>query len=190
MFIISYQMLLVISSARRPRPTLNSVCIDNDIVSAAPSAKNIGVVFDEAMSLVPHVTNIYKTSCFHLRAVRKIRQFLDTDSTILLLHAFVISRLNYCNSLLFGVPDFLIQNSAARLFFCAREHDHVTPLLINFHWLPIQYRIQFKIRLMTFKVLCGEAPSYLSDLIRMFRLVLYARRTNYSYTKWVKGISF
>ena len=184
-------MLLVISSARRPRPTLNSVCIDNDIVSAAPSAKNIGVVFDEAMSLVPHVTNIYKTSCFHLRAVRKIRQFLDKDSTILLLHAFVISRLNYCNSLLFGVPDYvinrlqLIQNSAARLFFCAREHDHVTSLLINLHWLLIQYRIQFKILLMTFKVLCGEAPSYLSDLIRMFRLVLYARRTNYSYTSLV-----
>ena len=150
MFIISYQ-LLVISSARRPRPTLNSVCIDNDIVSAAPSAKNIGVVFDEAMSLVPHVTNNYKTFCFHLRAVRKIRQCVDKDSAILLLHAFVISRLNYCNSLLFGVPDYvinrlqLIQNSAARLFFCAREHDHVTPLLINLHWLPIQYRIQFKI---------------------------------------------
>ena len=154
--------LLVISSARRPRPTLNSVCIENDIVSAAPSAKNIDVVFDEAMSLVPHVTNICKTSCFHLRAICKIRQFLDKDSTILLLHAFVISRLDYCNSLLFGLPDYvinqlqLIQNSAARLVFCARKHDHVTPFLINLHWLPIQYRIQFKILLMTFKVLCGE----------------------------------
>ena len=63
------------------------------IVSAAPSAKNIGVVFDEVMSLVPHVTNICKTSCCHLHAIRKIRQFLEKDSTILLLHAFVISRL-------------------------------------------------------------------------------------------------
>ena len=87
--------LLVILSARRSRPTLNSVCIDNDIVSAAPSAKNIGVVFDEAMSLVPHVTDICKTSCFHLRAIRKIRQFLDKDSTILFFHAFLISRLDY-----------------------------------------------------------------------------------------------
>ena len=123
------------------------------------------------MSLVPHVTTICKTSCFHLRAVHKIRQFLDKDSTILLLHAFVISRLDYCNSLLFGLPDYvinrlqLIQNSAARLVFCTRKHDHVTPLLINLHWLKIQYRIQFKILLMTFKVLCGEAPSYLCDLI-------------------------
>ena len=139
--------LLVISSARRPRPTLNSVCIENDIVSAAPSAKDIGEVFDEAMSLVPHVTNICKTSCFHLRAIRKIRQFLDKDSTILLLHAFFISRLDYCNSLLFGLPDYvinrlqLIRNSAARLVSCARKHDHVTPLLINLHWLPIQYSV-------------------------------------------------
>ena len=123
------------------------------------------------MSLVPHVNNICKTSCLHLRAIRKIRQFLDKDSTILLLHAFVISRLDYCNSLLFGLPDYvinrlqLIQNSAARLVFCVRKHDHVTPLLINLHWLPIKYRIQFKILLMTFKVLCGEAPSYQCDLI-------------------------
>ena len=159
------------SSSRRPRPTLTSICIDNDNVSAAPSAKNIGAVFDEAMSLVPHVTNICKTACFHLRAILKIRQFLDKDSTILLLHVFVISRLDYCNSLLFGPPDYvinrlqLIQNSAAHLVFCARKHDHVTPLLVNLHWLPVQCRIQFKILLMTFKVLRGEAPSYLCDLI-------------------------
>ena len=61
--------LLVISSSRRPRPTLNSICIDNNNVPAAPSAKNIGVVFDEVMSLLPHVTNICKTACFHLRAI-------------------------------------------------------------------------------------------------------------------------
>ena len=132
---------------------------------------NIGVVFDEAMSLVLYVTNICKTFCFCLRAILKIRQFLDKDSTILLLHAFVISRLGYCNSLLSGHPDHvinrlqLIQNSAARLVFCGCRHDHVTPLLVNLHWLPIQCRIQFKILLMTFKVLRGEAPSYLCDLI-------------------------
>ena len=110
--------LLVISSARRPRPTLNSVCIENDIVSAAPSAKNIGVVFDEAMSLVLHVTNICKTSCFHLRAICKIRQFLDKDFTILLLHAFVIPRLDYCNSLLFGLPD-CHQSTSTYLKLCS-----------------------------------------------------------------------
>ena len=71
----------------------------------------------------------------------------------------------------FGLPDYvinrlqLIQNSAARLVFCARKHDHVTPLLVNLHWLPIQCIIQFKILMMTFKVLRGEAPSYLCDLI-------------------------
>ena len=125
------------------------------------------------MSLLPHVTNICKTACFHLRATLKIRQFLDKDSTIMLFYAFVISRLDYCNLPPYqsGLPDYvinplqLIQNSAALLFFCARKHDHVTPLLVNLHWLPIQCIIQFKILMMTFKVLRGEAPSYLCDLI-------------------------
>ena len=71
----------------------------------------------------------------------------------------------------FGHPDYvinrlqLIENSVARLIFCARKHDHITPLLVNLHWLPIQCRIQFKILFITFKVLRGEAPSYLCDLI-------------------------
>ena len=91
--------LLVISSSWCLKPTLNSIYIENNNVSAAPSAKSIGVVFDEAMSHVPHVTNICKTACFHLRAILKIHQFLGKDSTILLLHTFVISRLDFCNSL-------------------------------------------------------------------------------------------
>ena len=131
-----------------------------------------------------HVTNICKTACFHLRAVLNIRQFLDKVSTILLLRAFVISRLDYCNSLLFGLPDYVInrlqriRNSAARLVFCARKHDHVTPFLVNLHWLPVQCRIQFKILLMTFKVLRGEAPSYLCDLITPYVPIRTLRSQN------------
>ena len=83
-------------------------------------------------SLVPHVINICETACFHLRTILKIRQFLDKDSTILLLHVSVISRLDYSNSLLFGLPDYvsnrlrLTQNSTARQVLSARrKHDHV-----------------------------------------------------------------
>ena len=81
----------------------------------------------------------------------------------------------------------LIQNSAARLVFCARKHDHVTPLLVNLHWLPIQCRIQFKIRMMTFKVLRGEAPSHLYDLITPYVPTRTLRSQNklYSYTSLV-----
>ena len=103
------------------------------------------------------------------------------------MHSLFQDLITVITSLPFDLPDYVInrlqriQNSAARLVFCARKHDHVTPLLINLHWLPIQCRIQFKIVLMTFKVLRGEAPSYICDLITYFP----TRRTKYSYTSLV-----
>ena len=88
-----------------------------------------------------------------------------------LVQCFVISRLDYCNSLLYGIPEESldklqkVQNAAARLIYGVRKHDHVTHLLKNLHWLPIRYRIQFKIALITFKTLNGNGPEYLAELL-------------------------
>ena len=75
---------------------------------------------------------------------------------------------NYFAFLIMPSIDFNFQNSAARLVFPARKRDFVTPLLGNIHWLPIQCRIQFKILLMTCKVLRGQVPSYVRDLITRY----------------------
>ena len=96
---------------------------------------------------------------------------LSYDATVTIVHAFITSRLDYCNSLFFGLPGYVlkrlqrVQNAAARLVFQAKKYDHVTPLLINLHWLPIELRIEYKILLITFKVLHGDAPKYLCDLL-------------------------
>ena len=94
-----------------------------------------------------------------------------SECTEKLIHAFITSRLDYCNSLLYGVPDHHIQrlqrvmNASARLIFCAPKHCHITPLLQQLHWLPVLLRIEFKILLITSKVLPGSAPKHLIELI-------------------------
>ena len=88
-----------------------------------------------------------------------------------LVHAFMSSRLDYCNALLGGSPARLInkfqlvQNAAARVLTRTRKYEHISPVLSALHWLPIKQRIHFKILLITYKSLNGLAPQYLSDLL-------------------------
>ena len=91
------------------------------------------------------------------------------DSTKTLVHVLVMSRLDHCNSLLYGLPDYLIQrlqyvmNAAAKVIIC--KSLHVTPLLIELNWLLVRQRIIFKILLYIFKALHLAAPTYLTELI-------------------------
>ncbi len=87
-----------------------------------------------------------------------------------LIHAFMTSRLNYCNALLGDCSVCLInkvqlvQNAAARVLTRTKKFDHISPVLSTLHWLPIKHRIHFKILLITYKALNGLAPQYLSEL--------------------------
>ena len=96
---------------------------------------------------------------------------LSMNNAEQLVHAFMTSRLDYCNALLGGCPARLInklqlvQNAAARVLTRTRKYDHISPVLSTLHWLPIKHRINFKILLITYKALNGLAPQYLSELL-------------------------
>ena len=95
-------------------------------------------------------------------------------SVEILVHGFVSSKLDYCNSLLYNIPKYVLnklqfeQNTAARLITCSRKYDHITPILIDLHWLPIAERIKFKIFLLTFKALHEQSPIYVKDLVTRY----------------------
>ena len=117
--------------------------------------------------------------------MRRIRKYLSRSVTESLVHAFITSRIDYCNSLLYGLPNShiimklqRIQHAAARLVTGTPRFCHVTPLLLHLHWLPISYRIKFKILLLTFKCLYGQAPNYLIDLITIKKQSRYSVRSS------------
>ncbi|KAI4877030.1 hypothetical protein NFI96_009797, partial [Prochilodus magdalenae] len=109
---------------------------------------------------------------FLLYNIRRIRPFLSQEATQLLVQSLVISRLDYCNSLLAGLPLRairplqLVQNAAARLIFNLPKFTHVTPLLRSLHWLPVVARIRFKTLMLAYKAKNGPVPPYLMAMVK------------------------
>ena len=147
------------------------VTLDGITLASSSTVKNLGVVFDQDLSFNVHIKQISRTAFFHLRNIAKIRRIVSQADAEKLVHAFVTSRLDYCNSLLSGCSNKslrtlqLIQNAAARVLTGTKIRDHISPILASLHWLPIKSRIEFKIILLTYKALHGQAPSYLKELI-------------------------
>ena len=102
-----------------------------------------------------HVTKACASAFYYLYNIRHIRKYLSHESTERLVHAFITSRLDYCNGLLYGATEYQIKklqrvmNASARLVYRAPKYCHVTPLLREHHWLPVRLRVDFKILLIT-----------------------------------------
>ena len=99
---------------------------------------------------------------------------MSQDALKTLISAFVLSRIDYCNSLLAGCPKQLIQklqkvqNNAARLVCRTPKSDHISSVLHTLHWLPVEQRIEYKLLLFAFKSVNNDGPSYLSDLLKFY----------------------
>lgn len=140
-------------------------------VPLSPQVKSLGVILDSTLSMQPHISSLTRTCFFHLRRIATIRRHLSLDACVKLVVSLIFSRLDYCNSLLSGVPSSSlhslqrIQNSAARLVLRRKKSDHITPLLHSLHWLPIKDRISYKLDTLCHKCLNDSAPVYLSSCV-------------------------
>ena len=141
----------------------------NDI-KLSDQITSLGVIMDSTLTFYAHVTVLCKASHYHLRSLRHIRRSLSTDMAISIAVAMVQSRLDYCNSLLYGISAFNInklqqvQNLAAKI---ALNDWHLPSqeLLSQLHWLPVHSRIKFKISSLTFKLLAENQPANLRSII-------------------------
>ena len=155
-----------------------------EIVPTEGNIRNIGVLFDNTLSMSPKVNMICKSGYYYLRNIKRIRKYLSKDSTEKVIHAFVTSRLDNCNSLLYGLPACTIatlqqlQNAEARTIMQVPKFCHISPILSSLHWLPVKYRIDFKIILTTFKAIHGLGPKYLSELLHFKHNSNYSLRSN------------
>ena len=145
-------------------------------MSSSWHVRNLGVIFDSTQSMTNHIRAICRTSYMHLHNISHIRRYLNPEATKSLVHAFIMSRLDYGNAHLAGLPlEQLkklqrIQNIAAQIitFTPRRDHinDHITPIIKQLHWLPIKRRIELKILLHVCRCINGTAPLYLADTLK------------------------
>ena len=167
---------VLISSPRKSVSTTlpQDIHVDGARIEFTSSVKSLGVTLDNTLSMSTHVLNVCRAAYMELRRIASIRHFLSTEAAKTLVCSLVLSRLDYCNCLLSGSPQYLIdrlqrvQNNAARLVLRARRSDHATPLLQSLHWLPISARIQYKISTLTYTSLFDSGPLYLSTLIHTY----------------------
>ena len=164
------ELILVTSKRTKHLHSLpTSITIVNAQIPFKKSVKNLGFTLDCHLTMNAHVSNIAQICYFELRRLASIRRFLTSTATATLVSAFVLSRIDYCNSLLFGsthdVTSHLqrIQNYAARVILRLPKSSSITIHLKSLHWLPVKVRSTYKIACLCYH--CSAAPSYVTGML-------------------------
>ena len=164
-----------------PDSVPTSIRVGNSDIPFASHARNLGIMISSNTTMGKHVTNICRSTYSKLRCISSICQLLAVNATNTLLSAFVLSKLNYCNSLLCGSSQIIldklqrVQYSAARLVMKSRKCGHVQSLLRCVHWLPVHSRIDYKISTLCFNIFTNSSniftnssPVYIAQLLSVY----------------------
>lgn len=158
-------------SAVHPRNNFN---LDDCIIERSASAKNLGYWFDQHLDLSVQLSKISKTCYINMRNIGKLGSKLTKSLKIQLVHSYIHYFIDNCNATYFGMNEFQlqklqnIQNAAVRFIFGLKGKERwqpISPLLKKLHFLPVRYRIKFKIAILAYKCINNIAPQYLTDLL-------------------------
>ncbi len=161
-----------------------TIQIYSSTITPSSSVRNLGVIFDDQLTFKEHIAKTARSCRFAFHNIRKIRSFLTQHAAQLLVQALVISSLDYCNTLLAGLPSWtikplqMIQNAAARLVFSEPKRAHVTPFFISLHWLLVAARIKFKTLMLAYRTTTGSARSNFHSLMTIYILSRSMRSAN------------
>ena len=165
------EIILFLPNSLKNEQIINGTFLEGDCIRFSNTVKNLGFTLDKLLNMEPHV-NAIVSHCYKLISdVARIRHLLSDEDTESLMHAIVSSRIDYCNSLLYGVNKSVIfklqkvQNAAARIISKRKKRKSVRDVLNKLHWLPVEKRIIFKLLVLTYKIIRGIAPECLSHLI-------------------------
>ena len=132
---------------------------------------DLGVILDEGLEMNEQIGSICRSGFYHLRQIRGIRHSSSDAAARTAIQAFVMSKIDYCNSALLGLSQAKVNrvqhvmNAAARMLLKLPKFSHISTQMKNeLHWLPVQERIQFKVILTTWRCITGCAPDYLQEL--------------------------
>ena len=163
-----------------------SLAIGGQMIQGSASVRNLGVIFDTKLAMDSHVLSVRQSCYHHLKCISRIRRYLTLDATKSLVNSLVTSRLDYANSLLSGLSEGLIgklqkvQNYAARVVSRSDRRSHITTVLATLHWLPVKFRLQYKLLLLVYKSQHDELPDYLSTMFKEYVPARNLRSSNSS----------
>ena len=177
--------LIVFSSGSNTDSVKNiTVNVDQAEIKQSSSVRNLGAFLDSRVNMEHHVSSVCRSSYAQISKIGRIRKYINEEATKTLVNSLVTSRLDYCNALLYGIPQQtmkklqLVQNTSARVIKRTSRKDHITPVMKDLHWLPIEYRVNYKILLHTFKSLKQQSPSYMQEMIQVYSTSRNLRSSN------------
>ena len=166
------EAILCGSDASLRKIAIESIKVGASEIHVSSTVRDLGFFIDRNLTMVPHISKVVKACFFHLRALGQLRPQLNKRTAKTVAVSLIQSRLDYCNSCLWGLPQNQIQrlqkvqNTAARIVSLAKKSDHITPILKDLHWLPVDKRIDHKLLSLTYSCMDGTAPPYLQELIQ------------------------
>ena len=165
------EAMLCGSESNLAKVNLSSIKVGSADISLSDVVRDLGVLVDKRLTMVDHINSVVKSTNFSLRSLGQLRPHLNNETARTVAVALIQSKLDYCNSCLYGLPKSqlhrlqMIQNKAARIVSRTKKFDHISPVLRDLHWLPVEKRIDHKILSLAYGCTEGSAPRYLCDIV-------------------------